>query len=54
MLFCTMEWWRLDYRSFFVSSLILTPQVIIVLLATRVHYSIDIIAAIIFIFWLQR
>jgi hypothetical protein len=51
MLFCTFWWQKLGYTWLYRFSLTLTPFVVLVLLSTRVHYSIDIIAAIIFTFW---
>ena len=54
MLFSTFWWKHIGYTKLYLLSLSLTPLVILVLLSTRVHYSIDIIAAAIFIFWLER
>lgn len=53
MLFCTFWWKHLGYKYLYICSLLLTPVVILVLLSTRVHYCIDIIAACIFTFWLE-
>lgn len=52
MLFCTFWWKHLGYNFLYFPSLALTPVVILVLLSTRVHYSIDIVAAVIFTFWI--
>jgi hypothetical protein len=54
MLFCTFLWKHLDYKVLYWTSLVLTPIVILVLLSTRVHYSIDIVAAMVFTFWIEE
>ena len=53
MLFCSYLWKNLGYKALYWPSLVLTPVVILVLLSTRVHYSIDIVAAIVFTFWIE-
>jgi hypothetical protein len=54
MLFSTFEWKRIDAKWLYYPNLVLTPFVVMVLLSTRVHYTIDIVAAAIFTFWLER
>lgn len=54
MLFSILWWRHLGYRKLYLVNLVLAPQVVVVLLATRVHYSIDIVAAMIFGAWLWR
>jgi hypothetical protein len=54
MLFCNFWWDYLGIKWLYYPSVLLTPLVILVLLSARVHYSIDIIAAIIFTLWLEK
>ena len=53
MLFSTIFWKDLGYTKFYYMNILLTPFVITVLLSTRVHYSIDVIAAIVFTLWIN-
>lgn len=43
----------MDIKWLYYPNLVLTPFVVVVLLSTRVHYSIDIMAAVIFTLWLR-
>lgn len=54
MLFSTFWCKHLGFNTFYQINIVLTPIVILTLLSTRVHYSIDIIAACIFTFWLEK
>lgn len=54
MLFSTFEWKRVGMTWLYYPNLVLTPFVVMVLLSARVHYTIDIVAACIFTFWLER
>ena len=53
MLFSIFWWKHLGYTCLYWSNLVLGPFVILVLLSTRVHYCIDIVAAMIVTFWLE-
>ena len=53
MLFSTIWWRKLGYKWLFMLNVAMTPFVILVLLSTRVHYSIDVIAAVIMTLWLN-
>lgn len=53
MLFCILWWHKLKYQSLKWMSIIGLAQVIVVLIGTRVHYTIDILGAIIFANWLN-
>ena len=53
MVFSIFWWQHLNCKWPYRINILLTPFVIMVLLSTRVHYSIDVIAAVIFTLWLR-
>jgi len=47
-------WWsRIAYYKLKVATIVLTIHVVLVLLTTRVHYSIDVVAAVIVTLWMD-
>ncbi len=54
MFFCSLWWKQLGHQWIFRISLLLTIFVVLVLLSTRVHYSIDIIGGVFFTLWIRR